>query len=142
MRSGGIQVVAVTLAPMPTRVAFRGALPLLIVALAAALAAGCGGSSKPSASPPSAGTTTSNQTATTTGSGAPSALQAEAKSAATGDIPDNQVFLTFHNTKVGWSMKYPEGWTQSGSGSTLSFHDKNNIVRVVTSSASAPTPAA
>ena len=46
----------------------------------------------------------------------PSALQAEANSAATGDIPDNQVFLVFRNATAGYSMKYPEGWAQRGSG--------------------------
>ena len=39
-------------------------------------------------------------------------------------------------------MKYPEGWAQSGSGSPLSFHDKNNIVRVLVSRGPAATPAA
>jgi hypothetical protein len=36
-------------------------------------------------------------------------------------------------------MKYPEGWAQSGSGSRLTFKDKNNIVRVVVLSAPPPT---
>src|SRR5438105_4286524 len=98
-----------------------------------ALLAGCGSSSKPTAQPPAPTltrqTTTTSRTQT---SSSPSALQAEANSTATGDIPDNQVFLTFHDAAAGWSMKYPEGWAQSGSGAKLAFRDKNNIVRVVT----------
>jgi hypothetical protein len=101
-----------------------------IAALTAALlaAAGCG-SSKHSSSP-----------------GAPSsssagALSAEAKSAATGDIPDNQVFLTFRNAKAGYSIKYPEGWTQHGSGGDVTFQDKNNLVHIVVSRGSTPSPA-
>jgi hypothetical protein len=56
-------------------------------------------------------------------------LVAEARSAAAGDIPDNQVFLMYRSPR--FSMKYPEGWAQSGSGARLTFRDKNNIVRVV-----------
>ena len=37
-------------------------------------------------------------------------------------------------------MKYPEGWAQSGSGRQIALRDKNNIVRVVVISGSAPTP--
>jgi hypothetical protein len=38
-------------------------------------------------------------------------------------------------------MKYPEGWAQNGSGRRVSFRDKNNIVRVVVITGSAPTSA-
>jgi hypothetical protein len=64
----------------------------------------------------------------------PGPLQGETGSAATGDIPDNQVFLVFHNARTGYSMKYPEGWAQTGSAKTAVFRDKNNIVRIVVSS--------
>ena len=107
-------------------------LPLLA---AAALAAGCGAAKK--AAPP-ATTTTSTSTsaatsaaATTSGAGA---LQAEANSAAAGDIPDNQVFLAFHDASAGFSIKYPEGWAQRGSRSSVTFRDKNNVIRAVVSS--------
>jgi hypothetical protein len=61
----------------------------------------------------------------------PGGLQGEAASAATGDIPDNQVFVTFSNARAGYSIRYPEGWAQSGSGNRVTFRDKNNIVRIV-----------
>lgn len=38
-------------------------------------------------------------------------------------------------------MKYPEGWTRSGSSRNVTFRDKNNIVHVVTGHGAAPTPA-
>ncbi len=118
-------------------------LCLLLALGAIAVLAGCGGSSKPAASPsttaPTGTTPPPPPPAQTTTSGSPSALQAEAASKATGDIPDNQVFLTFHDKPAGWSMEYPEGWAQSGSGSQLSFRDKNNIVRVVVAKGTAPT---
>ena len=68
-------------------------------------------------------------------------MQAEANAAATGDIPDNQVFLVFRNSGARWSMKYPEGWLQSGASQNVSFRDKNNIVRVVVTRGQHATPA-
>jgi hypothetical protein len=109
--------------------------PLLALLVLAAFAAGCGGS-KHAAAPP----TTTAPPPTTTASASPSPLQAEAKAAATGDIPDNQVFLRFGDPAAGFSMKYPEGWAQQGSGSTVMFRDKNNIVRIVVKPGGAVTP--
>ena len=71
--------------------------------------------------------------------GAAGVLSADARSAATGDIPDNQVFLVFSGAKAGWSMKYPEGWTRRGSGQEVTFSDKNNLVHVVVGASKAPT---
>jgi hypothetical protein len=107
---------------------------LLVICGGAALLAGCGSSGKTSAPT----TTSSSQTLT---SASPPALQGEANSAATGDIPDNQVFLRFRNAAAAYSMKYPEGWAQRGNGARVTFRDKNNIVRVVVSSGASPTAA-
>ena len=118
--------------------------PFAVAVLVAVGLAGCGSShtSRPATatnpSPPAAAPTASTKTASASPS-APSALQAEAKSAATGDIPDNQVFLTFRDAGAGYSMKYPEGWAQQGSGSKIAFRDKNNVVRVVVLHAAPPT---
>jgi hypothetical protein len=71
----------------------------------------------------------------------PNALQAEANSAATGDIPDNQVFITFRNAAARYSLKYPEGWAQQGAGGRVTFRDKNNIVRVVVAAGTVPSAA-
>src|SRR5262249_23927176 len=83
---------------------------------------------------------TAAATSGTQTSSSPGVLSAEAQSAATGDIPVNQVFLVFHNPKAGYSMKYPEGWTQSGTSNDVSFRDKNNIVHVVITNGGAATP--
>ena len=118
-----------------------GILPLGILLSVAALA-GCGGSHSTTArattttmSPPAPATTA----ATTTAAG-PSQLTPEAQAAATGDIPDNQVFLIFRNTAAGYSVKYPEGWARQGTGTKVTFRDKNNIVRIDV--AQAPKPSA
>jgi len=115
---------------------------LLLVALALALAAvACGGASQKSAPSTASSTGAAPSTPSTASAGGLGALQAEANSAAAGDIPDNQVFLVFNDAPAGYSMKYPEGWAQRGSGRAVVFRDKNNIVRVVIGSGTAPTKA-
>ena len=112
---------------------------MLAPALAATVVVvGCSGAKHASSSP---ATTTSSPTTTQQPptSTSPGALQAEAASAATGDIPDNQIYLSFHS-KAGW-IKYPEGWAQSGGPTATVFRDKNNIVRIVVRRGSPPTPA-
>jgi hypothetical protein len=124
---------------------------LAAVLVALTVLAGCGGSGGTSTATSAAGsygnaattaaTARGSTTVTTTAAG-PGALQAEANSAAAGDIPDNQVFLVFRNRRGGYTMKYPEGWAQQGSGDTVTFRDKNNIVRVVAAARPTPTRAA
>ncbi len=113
----------------------RGASPLLLV-LVLVLASGCGGSSTPS--------TGTSATSTATAGAAPEgggALAADAKSAATGDIPDNQNFLTFSDPRLGVAMLYPEGWTVQQTPTAVSIKDKNNLVRISVSRGPAPTTA-
>jgi hypothetical protein len=55
----------------------------------------------------------------------------EAQAAATGDIPDNQVFLVFHDPQAGYSIRYPEGWARRGSASDVTFREKANAVHVL-----------
>lgn len=46
----------------------------------------------------------------------------------------------FTNRLGGYSIKYPEGWTQSGAGRDVTFHDKNNVVHVLIAHGASPTP--
>ena len=105
--------------------------------LALAAAQGCGSSSNPRA--------TSNGGAAAAGGSTKSepanALSAEAQSAATGDIPDNQIFLTYHSSSPRYSMLYPEGWALKGAGADATIAEKNNIVHVLVTTAAAPTAA-
>lgn len=98
------------------------ALPFALAALAAA---GCGGSS--STGPKST---------------AQPASGAEAKATSQGDIPDNQSFLTFTDKGAGYSIRYPEGWAQRGSGGSVTFQDKSNQVQIAVTPGRAPTVAA
>ncbi|HEV7639359.1 MAG TPA: hypothetical protein VGO39_00655 [Gaiellaceae bacterium] len=119
-------------------------IPILL--LVCVLLVACG--SKKAQAP--ATTTTTAASATTTGAAAattttagtatgPGALQAEVAATGAGDIPDNQVFVVYGGKS--FSMKFPEGWTQSGSGDNVTFRDKNNIVRIAILPGSAPTVA-
>ena len=102
----------------------RITLPALVAAVI--VTAGCG---------------SSNSNSTSSSNSSANALSAEAASAATGDIPDNQVFLLFQNARGGYAIKYPEGWTQRGSASDVTFQDKNNLVHVVVGKGAVPTAA-
>ena len=51
------------------------------------------------------------------------------------------MFLVFANHTARYSMKYPEGWAQQGSGDHVTFRDKNNIVRIVVGPGGAATKA-
>jgi hypothetical protein len=101
----------------------------------AALVAGCG----------SSGTSSSSSSSSAAPGGAApggaGALSAEARSAATGDIPDSQVFLTYRSASPGFTMLYPEGWAVKGTGADVTISDKNNIVHIVIRSGGAPTAA-
>ncbi|HWW66628.1 MAG TPA: hypothetical protein VNY83_01460 [Solirubrobacterales bacterium] len=103
------------------------------------LLAGCGGGGGGS-------TTTKSATAKTPSSAAASpvaesGVPSEAQSAATGDIPDNQIFLTYDNRAAGYSIRYPEGWTRKGSSSAVTFQDRGNVIHVLVAKGAPPTPA-
>jgi hypothetical protein len=104
----------------------KGRLVEEMVAVALAIlglvVAGCGSSNS---------STASNSNASST----------EAQSAAQGDIPDNQVFLRYQNPQAGYSIKYPEGWAQKGSGNIVTFADKGNSVKIAVTKGAAPTVA-
>jgi len=101
----------------------RYLIPVVAVGLALA---GCGSSSS-GGSP--------------TGKANSNVLSAEAQSAAQGDIPDNQKFLRYKNPRAGYSIKYPEGWAQNGSGDLVTFSDKGNSVQIAVTQGAAPAVA-
>lgn len=90
----------------------------LTVLLAAAAVAGCGGGSSPAP-------------ATPTTSGTPDVSPA-------GDIPDNQAFVAYTPAGAGFTMKVPEGWSRSATGSATTFTDKLNAIQVESMTAGAP----
>lgn len=101
-----------------------------VLAVIGSLASGCGGSGS--------STSTTGNTSATTAKSRPAEGQevgsggavSEAQAAATGDIPDNQTFLLFHDPKAGYSIRYPEGWARMGSGNDVTFREKANSIHV------------
>jgi hypothetical protein len=101
---------------------------LLALSICAALIGGCGGSG--GSKPPNAAVGQSS-TAVSSPSAAGTSVPSEATHVATGDIPDNQVFLTFTDSAAGFSIRYPEGWTRQGSGAEVTFSARANVIHVL-----------
>lgn len=47
-----------------------------------------------------------------------------------GDIPDNQVFITYQSP-LGFSMKVPEGWARRDAANGATFNDKYNTISLM-----------
>ncbi|MBS1678165.1 MAG: hypothetical protein JST08_12355 [Actinobacteria bacterium] len=115
--------------------------------VAGALVAGCGSGSSAEGPQTTAAAETAEATKGTggqaTGKGAGTeagtggATPSEAESLATGDIPDNQEFLTYTDQHAGYSIKYPAGWARTGNGTDVTFREKGNVVHIVVRSGSA-----
>jgi hypothetical protein len=104
--------------------------------IALLVASGCGGASSGDLR-----ATSSSAAGATAAPEGTSALAADAKSAATGDIPDTQNFLTLKVPRLRVSMLYPEGWTVREASSDVSIADKNNLVHISVANGSVPTTA-
>lgn len=135
-RSGAVQVAADNLRGM-LKNASRSLLLVGLLVVGLLVASGCGGSSSRSSGPAA---TSSSAASAATPEGV-SALAADAKSAATGDIPDTQNFLTLKAQRLRVSMLYPEGWTVREAASGVSIADKNNLVHISVANGGAPTAA-
>ncbi|MCU1556236.1 MAG: hypothetical protein JWN09_231 [Microbacteriaceae bacterium] len=98
------------------------------IAIVAVALAGCSSQSPPAPGQPSASQTT------------PSPHSTEVSPS--GDIPDNQAYVVFTASNGAYSVKVPEGWARTSSGSMTTFSDKLNMITVDEKAASsAPTVA-
>jgi hypothetical protein len=96
-------------------------LPVAIAAAALTLAA-CGSSSTPSSTAPAKAT----------------AAPKEVNPA--GDIPDDQAFVVFQAPGAPFSVKVPEGWSQTQSGGAVVFTDKLNTIELAWGAAPPAAP--
>jgi hypothetical protein len=112
------------------------------VSIVGLLLAGCGGGSGESGTTAGSGAGKTSPSVAAEPPAAEGTVPSEAESAATGDIPDNQVFLTYDNPAAGYAIRYPEGWARKGSGSDVTFQEKANVIHVVVTKGSPQTPAA
>jgi hypothetical protein len=103
---------------------------LLGTALAmGALLIGCGSGSSTSTQVPAGGSPSP-----------PGAVEQETNPP--GDIPDNQVFVSYHSAAGGYTLDMPEGWSRTESGADVTLVDKFHAITVeVTSQSTAPTTA-
>ena len=81
-----------------------------------AVAAGCG-TGTPAVGPPAPSPSSGAATSVT-------------ESNPPGDIPDNQAFVAYTAADGSYTLKYPEGWARTDSGSTVIFTDKYNSITV------------
>jgi hypothetical protein len=58
-----------------------------------------------------------------------------------GDIPDNQAFVTYTPPGARFSVKVPEGWSQTSHGRDVRFTDKLNSIELAWNAAVPPAPA-
>jgi hypothetical protein len=101
-------------------------LPIAAAALALTLAA-CGSASSSSSSP-------TPQTAQKTATPAPKEVSPA------GDIPDNQAYVTFQAPGAPFSVKVPEGWSQTQQGGAVTFTDKLNSIALAWGAAPSAAP--
>ena len=118
------------------------------------LVSACGGSATPTPRTPgptpagaSTPQSTSGQPSASADSGASSApadtspAESQAPDASggttSGDVPDNAVFLTYHQATLGFSIKYVEGWqvTTQADGVVIRDKDSSETVTVVRTTA-------
>ncbi|MCW2979040.1 MAG: lipoprotein [Solirubrobacterales bacterium] len=101
---------------------------LVILAVILGLAvAGCGSGGSSESPQETSEAATGGAVPTETKSGG---VPSEAESLATGDIPDNQEFLTYTDQPAGYSIKYPAGWARTGNGNDVTFREKGNVVHI------------
>jgi hypothetical protein len=58
-----------------------------------------------------------------------------------GDIPDDQAFVTFQAPGAPFSVKVPEGWSQTQAGGVVTFTDKLNSIALTWDRAPGSAPA-
>ncbi|MCU1497624.1 MAG: lipoprotein [Acidimicrobiales bacterium] len=98
-------------------------LALAALATAVLTLSACGGSGGSAGSRPAPG---SGATTVAAGAADPNAPEVVEP----GDIPDDQVFVTYTPPGASFSVKVPEGWARSTSGGVVTFTDKYNSIEI------------
>src|ERR1700755_1502542 len=57
-----------------------------------------------------------------------------------GDIPDNQAFVTYAPAGAHFSVKVPEGWSQTSHARDVRFTDKPNAIELTWDTGAPPAP--
>ena len=104
----------------------RSTLTMVGAIAATAILAGCSGTPTPATS-----STGTSPAVVAPGQPAPRATEANPP----GDIPDTQSYVVFNPVGGGYSVKTPEGWSRTSTGTTTSFTDKLNRIQMSTAPA-------
>jgi hypothetical protein len=129
---------------MKIQVGRRTAVPMAALLAVTTLLSACGGSSTPpkTASSSNASTSTPSPTASSVTSSSPTPQAHATEVNPPGDIPDNQVFVSYRPPGAPFTIKVPEGWARSSAGGSVTFTDKLNSITVASAAAgSKPTVA-
>jgi hypothetical protein len=116
-------------------------MPLTLAAATALATTSCSNTAPPHASATSKPASLSTDSTTTSTPSPPSISNRPATTSnppevnPAGDIPDNQVFVTYTPSSGVFSLKVPEGWARVVSAGVITFTDKLNSVRVETTDA-------
>jgi hypothetical protein len=73
--------------------------------------------------------------------GSPTSVAPAPETNTPGDIPDTVAYIPYSNAAGGYSFTHPEGWAQTGQGTSVSFSDKYNGVAAGSVAATAPPTA-
>lgn len=125
--------------PTPLTISRWALLSTAVLVTAVGCASGSGGlpsaTSNGGSSGGSPATTPSGRDAPATTTG-PAESQTPDTGTTSGDVPDNAVFLTYHDPKLGYTIQYVEGWQVSPTADGVAIRDKDSseLVQVV------PTP--
>jgi hypothetical protein len=122
----------------------RTAVPMAVLLAIATLLSACGGSSTPpkTASSSNAPTSTPSPTGSSATSSSPAPQAPATEVNPPGDIPDNQVFVSYRPPGAAFTIRVPEGWARSSAAGSVTFTDKLNSITVASASAgSKPTVA-
>jgi len=102
----------------------RSTLTMAGAIAATAILAACSGTSATSAPAASPGSPSPAVAATS------QPHVAATESNPSGDIPDNQAYVSFSPAGGGYSVKIPEGWSRTSTATSSSFTDKLNRIEV------------
>jgi hypothetical protein len=107
-------------------------LPVAVAALTSAALTGCGGGGGAKQS------TTSAATGSGTAGGSASAPAPGAtETNPSGDIPDNQAYVTYAAPGNAFSVKVPEGWSRTAGTSAVTYSDKLDRIEIAPAGATA-----
>jgi hypothetical protein len=130
---------------MSSRTSRNAAVPTAALLAVAALLAGCSASSSSAPKSPSTATAPASTPGAAGSSDPPSTPDPQAHATEVnppGDIPDDQVFVSYRPPGAAFTVRVPEGWARSSSGGSVTFTDKLNSITIASAQTATKTTVA